>query len=60
MNGDVQLVGGKTNGSGKVELCVDGVWQSICGGFLHFWIDGNARTVCRQLGYTNLNGELQK
>ena len=33
---------------GRVEICLDGLWSSVCG----FWWNYNAaRVVCRELGY---------
>ena len=36
---------------GRVEVCVDGTWGSIC--YRHF-TDNDAQVVCRHLGYTAL------
>lgn len=36
---------------GRVEVCVDGTWGSICH---RFFTDNDAQVVCRQLGYTAL------
>ena len=50
-NGDIQLVDGdpNTNGSeGRVELCINGVWGTVCD---DFWGDEEAAVVCSQLGY---------
>lgn len=46
--GEVRLVGAVTNAtSGRVEVCVSGVWGSVCnsGG----WDAVNAAVVCHQL-----------
>lgn len=50
-NGAVRLTGGVANSSsGRVEVCVNGVWGSVCDK-LGDWIMSpyNAVTVCRQL-----------
>ena len=52
-DGDVQLVGGKTEREGRVEICYNGVWGSVCA---DGWDEVNANVVCVQLGY-GLPGE---
>ena len=47
--GTVQLSGGMDRSEGRIEVCSNGVWGTICGS-----IDvANAATVCKQLGYQN-------
>ena len=47
--GDVRLVGGVANSSsGVVELCVNGVWGTICD-YKNEWTEENAAVVCRKL-----------
>ena len=50
-NGDVRLVGGSTEYEGRVEVCLDGVWGTICADFA--WGDGSAKVICKQLNYSN-------
>ena len=45
-NGEVRLADG-TPTLGRVEICVSGVWGTVCD---NFWGDDNARVVCRTLG----------
>ena len=47
-NGALQLVGGRSSNEGRVEICINGVWGTVC----HYsWSSSDARVVCRQLGF---------
>ena len=47
-NGALQLVGGQSSNEGRVEICINGVWGTVCDGG---WSGSDARVVCRQLGF---------
>ena len=47
--GAIRLVGGSNDTEGRVEICLNGVWGTVCD---DIWGVNDARTVCRQLGYS--------
>ena len=47
-HGDIKLVGGPTEYAGNVEVCVNGVWGTICDSS---WTSSDALVVCAQAGY---------
>ena len=54
-NGDVRLVGGGHELEGRVEVCYEEEYGSVCGsGFDQY----AAAVVCRQLGYSSLFGKI--
>ena len=56
----MRLVDGSVPSEGRVEVCVDGQWGTVCGVNYRRHQEA-AEVVCRQLGYDNgENGEAIK
>ena len=47
-DGDIQLVGGRDEFEGRVEICYVGVWGTVCD---DGWDNRDAVVLCRHLGY---------
>jgi deleted-in-malignant-brain-tumors protein 1 len=50
--GDIRLQGGGTATSGRVEICNNNVWGTVCG---DSWDATDAQVVCRQLGFSTID-----
>ena len=53
VEGDVRLMGGSDAKEGRVEICRENVWGTVCN---DSWTDANSLVVCTQLG---LQSELE-
>ena len=47
--GQLRLAGGNIPNEGRVEMCLENVWGTVCTGS---WGRADAAVVCRQLGYS--------
>lgn len=58
--GAVRLVDGEYESEGRLEICFNGEWGSVCNNNYWFWLRFDHQAVvvvCRQLGYSG-NGQL--
>lgn len=63
-DGDVRLIGGITTYEGRLEVCLNRAWGSVCAGRIyswswwwwnnHYWDTSDSNVVCRQLGHMGL------
>ena len=51
--GELRLAGGNIANEGRVEICLNNVWGTVCD---YHWGRTEATVVCRQLGY-NTQGD---
>ena len=51
VTGDIRLIGGTTSNEGRLEVCVNRVWGTVCG---VLWGPTDSRVACRQLGHQEL------
>lgn len=48
--GYVRLAGGRNSLEGRIEVCHDGVWGTVCN---NHWEREDASVACRQLGHAH-------
>ena len=53
-NGEVRLVGGTNDTNGRVEVCINNAWGTVCNRRFGY---NDARVICSQLGFSNTGME---
>ena len=51
MTGDVRLIGGTAANEGRLEVCMNKVWGTVCG---ISWGTADSKVACKQLGHQQL------
>ena len=46
--GDVRLADGLISNAGRVEICINNAWGTVCD---YRWQESSASVVCKQLGF---------
>ena len=54
--GDVRLVDGSDQYEGRVEVCINDQWGTVCD---NAWSSVDATTVCKQLGFAYTSSMLK-
>ena len=50
-HGELRLVGGENNTLGRVEVCINNAWGTVCNSRFG---TNDARVICKQLGFSNI------
>jgi len=50
-NGEIRLRGGANETEGRVEICINRAWGTICD---TYWDNREAQVACRQLGFPSV------
>ena len=66
VDGDVRLEGGETEYEGRVEVCINKVWGTVCGYshrswkwyYYQNWEVADSNVVCKQMGHMEIGKEI--
>ena len=51
VTGDIRLIGGSTGNEGRLEVCINEMWGTVCS---QRWGASDTRVACKQLGHQEL------
>ena len=54
-DGELRLRGGNTSREGRVEMCYERQWGTVCD---RYWGTNDAKVACRQLGFSSIGNFL--
>ena len=54
--GDTRLVGGETEMEGRVEMCINNRWGTVCD---KQWSPAHTKVVCKSFGFSDNEGIIQ-
>ena len=55
VSGDIRLVGGTAENEGRLEVCINQLWGTVCS---QQWDYKDTRVACKQLGHQELGNLL--
>ena len=56
-SGEIKLSAEVTSGSGRLEVCINNAWGTVC---TYNWDERDARVACRELGFQQFYGKIFK